>query len=256
MRIPLIVISSLVGIFMTASVWGQDSQSRFPLGRDLAGDRELPLPYGIGLNGHYQKQDYDLEKLRVNLPMFDPAQAAGVAVTNRTTEGNLKLDLWFLPFLNVFAIVGYVDGETEVALGPPFGDLDIDYDGIVYGGGITLAAGTEQFFGSLTAVYTESDLDVSTSSVKTWVLTPKAGIRTGFGEVWIGAMYQQTEEKHEGSISIPTLGTVAYEVELEEENPWNYLAGVHVDLGDRWDLELEGGIGDRKHVTASLVYRF
>jgi len=257
MNLRLIVLMSLIGIFLTIACMGQDSEPMFPLYRAMAGDRELPSPYGIGITYHHQKQDYDLVNLLVSLPGVDIAQAAAaVEIENTTDEANLKFDLWLLPFLNIFGIIGHVEGETEVTLPPPLGNLDVDYDGLVYGGGFTIAAGIERFFGSLTAVFTETDLDISTSSVEAFVLTPRVGYSAGFGEIWIGAMYQHTQEEHSGDVVIPQFGNVSFEVELEEKDPWNYLAGVKIDLGKSWDLELEGGVGERRHVTASLTYRF
>ena len=257
MNFRFVVLVFLIAITFTASSFGQDSEPMFPLYRSMAGDRELPKPYGVGITYHHQKQDYDLADLMVSLPGIDIAQAAAaVKVENNTSEANLKFDLWLLPFLNIFAIIGHVEGETEVTLPQPLGKLDVEYDGLVYGGGLTLAAGYKDFFGSLTMLFTETDLDVSTSSVEAFVLTPRIGYSTGFGQVYIGAMYQHTEEKHEGSVTIPQFGNVNFEVELEEKDPWNYLAGVKIDLRKNLDLEVEGGVGDRKHVTASLTYRF
>jgi hypothetical protein len=257
MKLHFIMLASLVGIFLTISCYGQESQSIFPLCRSMAGDRELPNPYGVGITYHHQKQDYDLVDLMVNLPGIDLAQAsAAVTVDNTTDETNLKLDLWLLPFMNVFGIIGHVEGQTEVTLPQPLGSLDVDYDGLVYGGGLTLAGGYEKFFGSITAIFTNTDLDISTSSVEAFILTPRIGYCLGFGEVWIGSMYQHTQEEHSGTVSVPMIGTVNFDVELEEKDPWNYLAGVRFNLGKNWDLEIEGGVGERQHVTASLTYRF
>jgi hypothetical protein len=250
------VLVFLTLIFTTMAAISQESSGVFPLCRSLAGDRELPSPYGLGITYHHQKQDYKLVDLMVNLPGISLEQASVVEIDNRTDEANFKFDLWFLPFLNVFGIIGRVEGETEVALPPPLGSLEIDYDGLVYGGGMTLAAGVGKYFASITGLFTNTDLDVSTSSVEAFILTPRIGMQTSFGEVWIGGMYQETDEKHSGSVTVPTIGAVQYEVELEEDNPWNYLAGTKINIGKNWDIELEGGIGDRKHITASLTYRF
>jgi hypothetical protein len=49
---------------------------------------------------------------------------------------------------------------------------------------------------------------------------------------------------------------VTYDVEMEEEEPWNYTAGLRAELGKHWELELEGGFGERKHALVSVGYRF
>lgn len=257
MNLHFVVLLILLSFVLTMFCFGQNSELMFPLYRSMAGDRELPKPYGLGITYHYQKQDYDLAKLMVSLPGIDIGQAAdAVKVENNTTEVNLKFDLWLLPFLNIFAIIGHVEGETEVQVPLLMQTLEIDYDGLVYGAGVTLAAGYKDFFGLLTMLYTETDLDVSTSSVDAFIVSPRVGYKTGFGQIWIGAMYQHTEEKHEGTIILPQFGKINFDVELEEKDPWNYLAGVKIDIRKNLDLEIEGGIGERKQVTASLTYRF
>ena len=54
--------------------------------------------------------------------------------------------------------------------------FDIDYDGLVYGGGATLVGAIDRLFGSITTVYTETDLDVGDSAIDTIVIKPKGGI--------------------------------------------------------------------------------
>ncbi|MFC2173320.1 hypothetical protein ACFLU6_11905 [Acidobacteriota bacterium] len=167
-----------------------------------------------------------------------------------------------MPFLNVFGILGYVDGETKVDLDGYFDDLLIEYDGTVYGGGFTAAAGTDRFFGSFTTIYTDTSLDVTDSSIKTWVLTPKAGVRfTTDGTVkeyavWGGAMFQLLDERHRGTLEIPGLGPVGFDVELEQANTANFLAGLSMNLAHRWGVEFEGGFGNRKQFLGALTYRF
>ncbi|NQT82290.1 hypothetical protein HQ563_04665 [bacterium] len=253
----LLTLISVVGILVVAGVARAEEQAGlFPLGRSWAGDRELPRPFGIGLNFYHQEQDYHLTSLTVNLPNVGLAEAAGVGVENTTNEVDVKADLWLLPFLNVFAIVGDVDGETTVDPGPPLSELEVDYEGLVYGGGLTLAAGGKLFFGSVTMVLTGTELDTSSSSVEAWVLMPRFGVHVGRMAFWVGAMYQEAEERHSGHISLPFFGNVNYDVELEEKEPWNYLVGLSAGISKHWNLELEGGFGDREHVVVSVGYRF
>ncbi len=257
MRRCLFFLISLAGILMLAKVAHAEERSGlFPLGRSWAGDRALPRPLGIGLTFYHQEQDYHLSRLAVSVPNIGMAETSGIEVQNRTDEVNLKLDLWLLPFLNVYGIIGNVDGETTVNPDPPLSELEVDYDGLVYGGGLTLAVGGERFFGSLTAVFTGTELDTSTSSVEVWVLTPRVGVRVKKMAFWVGGMYEQAEERHRGRLSLPFFGEVNYDVELEEKEPWNYLAGLRAGLTEHWKLELEGGFGDRQHAMVSVEYRF
>jgi len=74
MRTRLLVLVPFSCIVLITSVSGQESSAVFPLGSPLAGDRELPKTYGVGLTYHSQKQDYDLLDLTVNLPGVDLAR--------------------------------------------------------------------------------------------------------------------------------------------------------------------------------------
>ena len=106
------------------------AEGLFPLGKSMAGDRQLPLPWGIGLTLHQQDQDYSLSRLDIDIPV-DLSLVQDVEVENTVGEANLKLDLWLLPFLNVFGLVGRIEGETTVNLAPFFSDLAVEYDGVV-----------------------------------------------------------------------------------------------------------------------------
>jgi hypothetical protein len=145
-----------------------------------------------------------------------------------------------------------------VDLGLPIvlNDIRIDYSGLMYGGGATLAVGGKGWFSTVTYQITETDLDVRTSSVTGQVLTPKIGLTFKGAAVWVGAMYQKAEETHEGEWTVPFLGTVPYYVELEQAEPWNYHVGMAAGLSKHWRLRLQGAFGDREAVLANLEYRF
>ncbi len=204
----------------------------FPLGRSWAGEQKLPLPLGIGVTYYYQQQDYGLVSLDVGPIPIPPDLLSDVQVTNHIHEINLKADLWVLPFLNVFGIIGDVSGETKVDLGQLLGQLTVDYDGLVYGGGFTAAVGVKRFFTSLTTHFMATDLKGDRSSVSVLLLTPKAGIVFDRGALWGGAMYQRADEEHIGSIFIPPFGDVDYEVVLKEKTPWNFLVGGQFEVAN------------------------
>lgn len=259
----LLVVALTVCIVPATLIAQEASPGLFPLGSSMVGDGDLPLPFGVGATLHYQDQEYSLTRMSISVPGFDLADTSGLDIDNHLFEGDVKLDLWLLPFLNVFGLVGVIDGETEVDLSTfQLGNLTIDYDGIVYGAGITLAGGFDNVFASFTALFTDTDLDQAESSVEAWVLTPRVGVKTSLPgserplALWSGAMYQSTEEQHRGNISIPQIGPVVYDVELEEDNAWCFLVGAAAEVTDHWNVELEVGAGDRSQVTLSATCRF
>jgi len=229
---------------------------------DTAAGHQLPAPFGLGLTLYDQTQHYTVEQLTLALPGIDPAVAENLPVDNRTDSFHLKLDWWALPFLNVYAIGGRLETSTTVRIGNldfglPFrlSDLKIDNDGWVYGGGVTLAVGGTGWFGSLSTTYTKANLEVTDGSVEAWVLTPKIGMVVDRGAVWVGAMYQDTEERHTGTYQIPYLGSVPFDVVLGEATQWNALLGGTVGLDEHFVLILEAGLGNRQSAMLSLEYR-
>jgi len=254
-------------ILFTGFTFSQESEGIFPLWKSLAKGKDLPAPFGFGLNIYAQDQTFNFSKSSfylsgLNLENMIPQD---LDISNQVTEKNFKVDLWLLPFVNVFGILGEINGSTivdhELLNQISDGKIQMNYKGVIYGSGITMAGGYEPYFLSLTAAFSNTRLDNSESSVKAWVFTPKVGIvMKGWRiiedlNIWLGAMYQKSEEQHSGSINLANSIDVQYDVTLEQKNAWNSMAGVMIGFSGDFCLELERGIGDRKHVLASLIYR-
>jgi hypothetical protein len=88
------------------------------------------------------------------------------------------------------------------------------------------------------------------------VLTPRVGVYNQKGALYVGAMYQDAQEKHKGTIPLPFLGLVPFSVELSQKDDWNWVAGGSWAFRPDWTLEIEGGFGDRTHVDAAVTWRF
>lgn len=221
----------------------------------------LPRPFGVGITLYGQSQDYSLERLSFDLPGL-AVDTGAIAIDNQLAEQNLKLDYWLLPFLNVFAIAGRLEGQTDVdfsavPLPVPLSRVSIQYDGEVYGGGVTFAIGGERWFGSLTGIYTDTEVSGDfDSSVTALVVTPKVGLHGDRGAFWVGAMYQEAEEEHAGTISLPFLGSVGFDVKLAEEDSINLLFGMSAGITEHLHVELEGGTVGRLSGSVGLTWRF
>ena len=136
--------------------------SALPLGKSLAAGNELPLPLGVSANVYYLEQDMEAQSISIDVPPMPlpggpPLQlppglpASTTKLESRATSTTAKIDAWLLPFLNVYGVAGYVDGETNASgfsvagLPPQVAGLlpnsfSVTYSGPVYGGGATLAA--------------------------------------------------------------------------------------------------------------------
>ena len=258
-RIIRLTLPAIAILFLVTSSpsWAQNTD---PV---TGGGHQLPMPWGIGLTLYNQNQPYKIVNLEIPIAGIDIGAAEGLEVQNDTTSYHFKFDYWLLPFLNVYLLGGYIDGTTTVELGNVdlglpirLNDIRVDYTGLMYGGGVTLAIGGEKWFSSLTYDLTRTDLDLTDSTVQGWVLTPRVGLVFEGAAVYVGAMYQQAEETHEGIFEMPYLGAVPFHVELEQAEDWNYVVGMIAGISEHWNLNFEGGFGDRKSVLAYLEYRF
>ena len=255
-----------------------------PLGKSLAAGHELPLPLGISANVFFLEQDMEAQSIAIDIPPLPlptgplqlppglPAESA--KLESRATSTTAKIDAWVLPFLNVYGVAGYVDGETTASgfsvggLPPELASLlpnsfAISYSGPVYGVGGTLAAGYNQFFASLDANYTESDLDIGDSTIEAFVISPRIGITGDLGglsgALYVGAMYQDVDEQQNGTVKFPIMGMavpVGYDVISAAKEEWNYLVGANLKASESWNYGIEVGFSDRTHVMATLNYRF
>jgi len=238
-----------------------------PFLKDKVGDVELPKPWGIGIDLFTMNQDYDISQLAFNLPGAELGNPGGILVDSKAQSQTLKLDVWVLPFLNVFAMAGHVKADTAVNLSNaqisiggqalPLGVLDLNYNGLVYGGGLTAAVGGKNWFTSVTATFTDTDLsgDFKTS-VKSTTIQPRIGIIRGNWQYYVGGFYLDTEEDHVGAIDLPGLGVIPFAVSLSQQDDWNYSTGVHYVFSKSSEMAFEVGLGDRQYTLLNYTHRF
>ena len=249
---------------------------------------ELPLPFGAGVNLVYMEQGIDIRNLKIGFGnadqkiervTFSDASAKDKAATAR-------LDLWLLPFANIYGIVGYIDGKTELdvnlpgitvdvpiigpvpVLDPATINFNIDYNGTTFGGGITLAGGYKNFFGSLDANYTYSDIDLVDGDIKTLTISPRLGVLVdpsfikGSFALWIGAMYMDYKQTVTDSVNLQELDSrlpaveLDFEIDIKNEERWNFLMGGQWEITKRWQITAEGGVGNRRQIVLGSSFRF
>jgi hypothetical protein len=263
-------------------IWGERARQR---------GADLPLPFGLGVHAMVMSQAVKLTDLQVqgSRADFDPGSVSFKHSRATDTVTGLRGDVWLFPFANVYGQVGYLDGRTklnvevgqgsidipgigEVPISEPVGfRLDSHYYGILTGLGMTLTAGYQNVFASLDANGSHTQLDVTDSELTAYSVTPRIGWRVtsstedARGALWIGAMFLEYDQTITGSISTASLDpmlpglvgdTVNYEIRVRPENRWNLLLGGQWEIQDRWQVIMEGGLGQRIQMMAGAAFRF
>jgi hypothetical protein len=233
-------------------IWGFEARKR---------GYDIPLPFGVGFNFYSENQPLRVTGLHLN-----------------TGSGRI------FPFLNVYGILGYTDGESALDLTiPPVGMLPgqtipvtFEYEGPTYGGGITLAGGIAPFEGDDLTIFTVADFNYtltdleftnssleSNSTIKAGILSLRLGVRDRLldetllgpvnGALWFGSMYQDIAQ----TIAAGVPGTdFIIEVDQTPQSPWNALVGGRLEVGPHIDALIEIGFIQRTSVMLGVSVRF
>jgi hypothetical protein len=237
---------------------------------------KLPLPFGVGatftiLSG----RDIEVNDLSVGVDGAKPESVSRFVDLGSESDvfnANLKLDTWILPFLNVYALLGYVYNESKtnvhVSLPQPGGgtsefdmDVDTNLDGFVGGTGITLAGGYENFFLVVDSNYSKTDIGFDD---RFRALT--ASVRTGYqGEVgnmpaqfWTGVAYWDTANIAKSTTDVPGVGVVAFEADQGPVYPWLLDFGTNLRIARQFELAVDLSFDFHGGIVATLapVFRF
>lgn len=264
------IIALLLLAPLAASAQESESSTGPLFMKDLVDDGEFFEPWGVGFDFFTMDQDYSLKSMSLDIPALgeidlDPSQ---VMVTNKLKHYDVKLDAWITPFLNVYGLIGRVDADTVVDIGnfvvPGLGSLPpftVSYDGTVYGFGANLVYGTDRWFTALNSTWTKANLSGDyNSSVKSLAFQPRLGLIKNGWTMWVGGMWLDTKETHNGTYELPVVGfgtiPIDFNVELESKNKWNYAAGVGYIFSPKATLSFEYGFGNRTHTLFNFTYRF
>lgn len=253
----------------TASASTEDKQSVFPLLGEEARARgyELPLPYGaaVVLTGLKDRQ-IDVTDVRLRLegnPGTSISDFVTLGSSSDVFNANFKADLFVLPFLNVYALVGYVHNESDTHAnitistpGPGGGDVVFDrrvqteLDGVVGGLGFALAGGYQNFFLVADVSYIQSDLGFD-DKFKATIATVRAGYRGKIGAVplqmWLGVGSWDTAATAVGHTDLPDGSRFVFEADQRPHTKWMYDVGSNIEFSKRFQLvadvgfDLEGG---------------
>ncbi|WP_340618043.1 hypothetical protein [Xenorhabdus entomophaga] len=271
------------------------SESRIlPIWGDAARAKgyDLPEPFGASYSYMNMRQNVVVDKIGFIMPK-NPLTAEALKIkAGHTRERNeshlLKLDSWVLPFLNVYGVYGKTKGISatnieSVELGFfKFNDIPfkLDFQGKTFGGGLTLAGGYNQFFATLDANYTRTNLDILDGGISAYVVTPRIGYEFTFEplfvgqgntkiQIWTGAMYQDITQRFKGNINNLNLPGVfgnlvtalddpdmKFDVEQHLAHKWNNTVGARIEITRNFNILSEVGFGNRNSFFISGEFRF
>lgn len=256
---------------------------------------DLSLPIGTGANFFYFNQYYTADDLKLVSDSVPEIYATGVASVQNSTSGEIRVtfrpDVWILPFLNVYGMVGYSQSTTRpnfevptvtIVFPEPIGELEIDtadviiddeliYYGPTYGGGVTVSSGYGSFFFVFDYHYMFTKPKDLTDKVESHSFSGKAGVLLGKnrdnvkGSFWLGAMFVNDNHRFSGQVDVKDIlpgfevivgHKATYSGTVHAKQPWNFIAGGSVIINKHHILALEAGYFKREQLSVTYGFRF
>lgn len=187
--------------------------NRFPIWGRKAIEKgfDLPAPFGLGVNLVYAEQDIKISDLGLSTGSNPTVPAEFIQfgrVQAPVFTGNLRADLWVLPFLNVYAFAGAAKVSTDVTLTEPVSfQTKVDQNGQYGGLGLTGTMGIKHNWLAFDVNWAWTQTEKLDEPVNTRIF----GIRYGRAQkvgasqrvaFWLGAMHQKLNSGTKGSINL------------------------------------------------------
>ena len=255
--------------------------------------RSFPLPMGIGVYTSYYNQGYTAGNLLL-IPDSSTLTARADSLYQNTTSSEavfqIRPNLWVLPFLNVYGIIGYAKGIISPNLIVPYIVIenvpiidsiiidstfeihdDISYVGLNYGFGATFSMGFRSFFVMVDYNYTITDPTDFEDNLHTHLISPKVGVLLGnkhsgsFGAMWLGGMYMHNDQAFSGKIDVDEINPdlvfllgeeATYSGTISANQRWNMVIGGSWVLNSHNHLFVEIGFWGRQQISLGYDFRF
>jgi hypothetical protein len=238
---------------------------------------ELPLPFGAGVVFYHLDRDIQISDVRIGVngaPPRSVSQVAKLSSSSNVENANVKLDAWILPFVNLYAIAGYVwnesDTHIDVELPPllPGGPtrrhqmtVPTKIEGSVGGVGITLAGGYGPYFMTYDANFAQADLGFD-NRFKAVITSIRGGWNGTAGSrplrLWASVTDWNTFATATGTVADPDGGTIAFEVDQGPAYRTTYGVGSQYAWRPWLELAVDGGIDGHGgwYLAVIPVFRF
>ncbi len=238
----------------------------------------LRRPFGFSIDTTYLSDVTQVENLAVKFredggnfrDVSNWVQIGDVHISGWNIGG--RLDAWLLPFLNVFVLGGYVEGDSQMQIRIGSGEnaflLDVDsgFRVMNIGGGASAAINVGHFFTALDATYVttiplgkrEGDLSLDT---QTFVAGARFGYAGALGRTpfsaWTGISLMDNTVTVLGTEDLGALGTLDYRAEQSPKSPVSLVLGAQIRFTRGFNLTADTAFGTAGYrVTLSPTVRF
>lgn len=280
-----VIVLSLLLITSSILAFAQDDdkdekQSIFPLMSGMleqatAMGIEFPKPYGVSASMYQQNQKMQINTISVgNLQLDDVDDFINIAnstIENTTVASQVRGDVWVLPFVNIYGMVGRVTTFNNLRLRfnlgvPPIPGLTggdfrvlerdqlVNINGTVLAYGTVLAGGYKKFFVNVNLSWASTRLEELGSRQDAFAAFPMIGLQTKFANVFIGGLYLNSGQSNRGSFESENGTVTNYVLEFEAQN-WNFNLGFNKSIGN-WSMSVIQGLGERNSSIIEVGYRF
>jgi hypothetical protein len=264
------------------SVPTADTAGRWPYALPFLADKaiekgyELPLPRGLTGIFYYVERDVEISNISIGIdggPMRNASKFLNLGSRSQVSVGVARFDAWVLPFLDVYALAGFVYNNTTTrgtatvpTPGPrPERTVDLlaktELTGFLGGLGLTVAGGYRDFFVLGDVNYSQTDIGFD-DRFKALIGSVRAGWNGKIVDTptrfWAGAMYWDTQSIAASSVEVPDVGTVKFSALQGPTHPLNAIVGASTTLFKHWDAFVEYGFGpkDVQAFSAGVTFRF
>ncbi|HJQ98066.1 MAG TPA: hypothetical protein VJ826_07100 [Candidatus Polarisedimenticolaceae bacterium] len=239
---------------------------------------ELPATFGIGVVYYHLDRAIEISDVRVGRNGEAPQSVSDFAhlgSDSRVDNVNLKADVWILPFLNLYAIVGGIWNESQTTIDvmlPPLLPggaprektltVPTEMTGTVGGLGMTLAGGYGPLFFAADVNAARADLGFD-DEFKAVVTSVRGGWNGRAGSrpfrAWVNATYWDTFAEATGTVTDPDDGgTLKFEVDQGPVHPWTFGLGSAYSPTKWLDIAVDTGtdFNGGWYVALVPVFRF
>jgi len=176
---------------------------------------DIPYPVGIMTNIYVGSQDVNISDLQVGFndgPLIPLDFIKFGKVTANIQTVTVRPDVWVLPFMDLYGIVGINRAQTSVEVVSPIKfNTQANFKGYTYGFGTTFAGGYHGFITIIDFNHTWSFLDKIDDAVQATMVTPRLGYNFHFDNpiktvaFWVGTTGFFVNRTTQGTINLSDL---------------------------------------------------